>query len=147
MTRFSVWRGADCLGYSSLEAVGSRPHTRRGRFEPTPAGERCGPIGQTRDFRRPGAPVAQRALPRADEWRTVPSHASAVDVAVTASEQPRGPDGVLPDAILILRDVAGAEVETETIDIIQRPAVPRHLGGGGAWTLHVTLRSGAPRAT
>lgn len=141
MARFSVWLGTECLGYSALEVDGRRPNKRRGAFEPTIAGEALGPLVQTRASHLPGAPVVQHRMPRAEEWRSLPSTAWAIDVAVGSSAPPQETTGLSADEQLQLRDANGTVVPGISITILQRPALPQGIPAGDPWQLIVELES------
>ena len=134
-----MWQGGVCLGYAALEDEGQRPRTRSGPFEPTPAGEALGPLGQTRETQLPGAPVLQHAMPRAEEWRSLPSSAWAIDVVPTSTGAPKEIVGVAADKTLELRAPDGTVVPTDSITVSQRPSIPVQIEGWSAWRLIVTL--------
>ena len=102
---------------------------------------------QVHEARMPGSPVLQHQLPRAEEWRSLPSSAGAVEIVLAPSDTTPAIVGVAEDKLLVLRDSDGKVVPTESIGMMQRPLVPGEVAGGDLWRLTVTLAESVPRAT
>jgi hypothetical protein len=117
----TLWRGTTLLGHGELHE-GNRPGVLHGSILHRTADlELLGPIAQ---WRFPGGPIVQTALPRASEWV---DHSNQGRDEIIASDPALHAHELPPEQLLTVRSADGNEIGTDTIMVMEPPELPEEF--------------------